>query len=494
MMETAINNLLLWLKESNQFKLNDKIHVVDTVDSGRGVFLLDGGNSLKRNEIVVSIPSNYQLNFYTVLHHISKFNSKIALENITLDTPDDTSNGPKTEIDPQDPRLKAYKIFQLDKLTELKSFQLLSLYILAEWILLPVWSSDCDEKTVSFWEPFFNVWPTRKELNTIPAIWLTEQSNEKNANSEILKQLFDLLPNQSKLNSDRIRKLVQNDWNVIKPYLDQWDIIFDTKLDLDKLFNHFVHIYFIINSRCLYCEIPLKQGKDDFEESNFTLVPFVDFLNHSDQMDQFCFPEVITSQKIGSGIGQFIMRVGSHEYNKTNEQIFLNYGPHSNDFLLCEYGFVMNENKWNFIDITNEIISLIDMKGDDKDEGITMIDFLKGNDYFGDYTINMDEISYRTLVALSLVVTKDYRRIEKFMQGYITEEFFMPKIKSTLLNILHDLSTSYTTNIIKLNELSKNIESFDFKGTGHRWYIDNMLCIYQDYLRIIENQVTALNH
>lgn len=498
-MQKAIDDLFTWLKQSKEFQFSDKIQVRDTEHSGRGIFLSDGNNPLTTNEIIISIPNDYQLDFYTVLHHISLFNPHIAYppsdEEITAESI--RKHHRAKMLDPNNPRYKAYEIFQLDKLLNLKSFQLLSLYILAEWILLPQWSQISDTKFASFWEPFFNIWPTRKELSSIPTIWLTRMNAIATSDSQILTQLFNLLPNESKLHSEKILKLVQDDWDVIRPYLEQWDKIFHSQIDLNELFNHFVHIYFIINSRCLYCELPLKQGMDDFIESNFTLVPLVDFLNHADEMDKFCYPEVqkdSVHSGVSNGVGQFIMRVGSHQYNKSNEQILLNYGPHSNDFLLCEYGFVMNQNKWNYIDITDYILHLINMQ-QEKDE---LVNFLSTNEYLGDYTINMDEFSYRTLVAISLIVTKDYRRVERFIQGYITEEFFIPKIKKTLLEILNQLNSKYKGKINNLNQLRNQIDSMDTKVldtscTDYKLYIDNLLCIYHGYMVITEKHANELN-
>ncbi|CAI4396269.1 CBM_collapsed_G0013700.mRNA.1.CDS.1 [Saccharomyces cerevisiae] len=122
---------------------------------------------------------------------------------------------------------------------------------------------------------------------------------------------------------------------------------------------------------------------------------------HFSASDLHCYPQLSPQLRSEGeniiGIGQFTIRCGDHLYDNINEELFLNYGAHSNDFLLNEYGFVVDGNKWNYLDISDEIIELID---DDKKEVKT---FLLEHDYWGDYTINETDISYRIFVALELL-------------------------------------------------------------------------------------------
>ena len=90
-------------------------------------------------------------------------------------------------------------------------------------------------------------------------------------------------------------------------------------------------------------DLPTSKNSAD----NFTMAPYVDFMNHS--CDDHC-----TLKIDGKG---FQVRTTS-QYN-TGDQVYLSYGPHSNDFLLCEYGFVIPDNKWNDLDISQYIIPLL---------------------------------------------------------------------------------------------------------------------------------------
>lgn len=91
---------------------------------------------------------------------------------------------------------------------------------------------------------------------------------------------------------------------------------------------------------------------------NLTLVPLVDFLNHNDDSQISCMPRIDRFQKKTSGLGKFSIVCGEHEYKTVGEEILLSYGPHSNDFLLNEYGFTLTENTWNYIDVSAEVEKL----------------------------------------------------------------------------------------------------------------------------------------
>lgn len=488
-METKISNLLKWLKNSDQFEFSDALEVIDGGESGRGVYLAKSVK-LKKNDTLISIPSSYQLNFHTVLYHISKFNKSISVPGITAN---DENNSTLSECSSQDqdPRYKAYSMLSQEFILQLSSFQLLALYILAEWTLLSNWVNHNNIPTgakpiSSFWQPFFDVWPTSSELRSIPAIWKCQRNNE---NFMIFDTLIKFLPYASKSHMDRISKLVCDDWNTIFPIIEKWKKIYLLNSVTDNdLFDKFLEIYFIINSRCLYCEIPVKKGSEEGILSNFTMVPLVDFLNHSDKTDFYCYPYVNNFKKDKiSGIGQFEIRVGDYEYNQLGDQIFLNYGAHSNDFLLNEYGFVLKENCWDFIDISKQIIELLHDKVSNIDEQRNLIQFLKENEYWNDYTLNRDEISYRTLIVLSLIVTKDFDRVAKFMNGYISEDFFLPKIRETLQNLLKEVLSDSINKLNALEKLNK-----DTNDTVISYCCRNIIVIYKNYIDILQVHMDKL--
>ena len=155
-MDDKISSLLEWLRQDDEFYLNECVEIKDTVQSGRGVYLDCG--ELKLNTPIVSIPGDYQLNKVSVLSHISHFNN--AIQGSIGNTPIKDASDYYNQTNDDDPRYKAYKLLTTSFLEKLSSFQLLSMYILAEWFLLPHWSNG---KITSFWKPFFECWPTNEK-------------------------------------------------------------------------------------------------------------------------------------------------------------------------------------------------------------------------------------------------------------------------------------------------------------------------------------------
>lgn len=457
MMNNKTARLIEWLKQSDDFYLSDKIEVRDIENSGKGIVLVKG--QIRKNEVLISVASSYQINFNTVLFHISKFNKDICFPNITYDHENnDYEEGPLLE---EDPRYKMYSVFRKSTINEFTSFQLLSLYILMEWKLLPELAQGT---IVSFWQPFFDVWPALDDLKSIPALWKTSKISP-------YKLLLPFLTSTSREHCDRISNLISQDWEILSPIIKQWLAVSALQYTMDEIYEIYLHIYFIINSRCLYAEVPLK--KDD-TTSKFTLVPYVDFVNHSEEIDRFCYPKIDYAHKDGSGLGQFVIRGGSYTYNTIGEQILFNYGPHSNDFLLNEYGFTIKRNNWNYIDISTIIKDIIIQKNDRK-----MIEFLEENGYWSDYMINADGFNYTSIVAISLYVTNDYDRVGKLVLGYLTEDYFLPKIKPLVTEILKNLIDGYASKKESLMEIGIS--------SANDICVYNLLNIYQGYIDVLRN-------
>ena len=458
-MEARIGRLIAWLKEANGFYISDQIAVKEIPSAGRGVVLAEG--VIRKNDTIISIPSSHQLNFGTVLHHISKFNREIDAPEVKTSGEGDGALG-EDGYEIEDPRFIAYSIFSTESLLQLTSFQLLSLYILAEWVLLPLWT---DGMVCSFWKPFFDVWPTADELRSIPSTWICEPDSP-------FKELVPLLPASSRQHAERIASSLESDWKVIFPVVETWlEKLPNTEMSPVKLYQKFLHIYFVINSRCLYADISLK--KDD-NASKFTLVPYVDFLNHSDKTDIYCYPQIDKRRNCRYGVGNFQIRCGSHSYSNLGEQFLFNYGPHSNDFLLCEYGFTLGQNNWNYIDVTDKIVRMLE-----KDPHMTQ--FLQKLGYWGEYTINADDISYRTFVALSTIATGDYLRVEKLTLGYVSEDYFTGKIRLILLDLINNLLEEFQQHM-------KNLEGLrEGKFKEDSLCVDNITRIYEGYLEILNS-------
>lgn len=108
-----------------------------------------------------------------------------------------------------------------------------------------------------------------------------------------------------------------------------WKKLFCLALPLEL----FQWAWFAVNTRAVFFQDTEKTGGNG-PESNMALAPYLDMFNHDaetsveagfDQVSR-CY-EIRTNQKI-----------------KKYDQVFINYGPHSNQKLFLEYGFITSNN------------------------------------------------------------------------------------------------------------------------------------------------------
>ncbi|KAH3665888.1 hypothetical protein OGAPHI_004077 [Ogataea philodendri] len=356
-----IDHLKRWLDGSTggpSAKISPKIDAVSDPQTGRSIFAT---SKLATNELIITIPYSYMLNYVTILKHLechTTWNSPAVSKSYVYV--------------PEEPKSALYSKFDLTKTLKLSSFQLVSLYLVLE-----------SHRPESFWKPFIDVLPNLNDFDSVPLLWIVESD-----------PVFDLLPlaikNHAKAQHDKFLQ----DYEVVQTFLAEY--ITDAQIMVPL--KEFLWAWLCCNSRCLYMELP--EILDKQLEDNFTLVPFVDFINHSlDDQTQVSL----------SPVSGFQVTIGEHAYSP-EDQIFFSYGAHNDDFLLCEYGFMLEEGKniWNTADLTPYVESLL--KPDQKK-------LLEEYNYNGDYTATKDEISFRTEVALVTLIEKRTSKVIDLING-----------------------------------------------------------------------------
>lgn len=157
----------------------------------------------------------------------------------------------------------------------------------------------------------------------------------------------------------------------------------------------------------------------------------------------------------------------------------MNYGAHSNDFLLNEYGFLISNNHWNNLDISKELKCILAKSPE-------TVAFLKEWDYWDDYTISVEDISYRIIIALSHLTTRDNRKVTNLINGYMSEDYFRKENYRILKNLLEQLKLNSISKITQLNKLTP----YDDLTTLYVWNIANL---YEDEIEIINTIITSIS-
>ncbi|CAK9441609.1 uncharacterized protein LODBEIA_P54770 [Lodderomyces beijingensis] len=381
--DKRVEALLEWIKYTEDDRkpsthsfISPKITVKNVEDSGRGIYAATA-SGISPHELIMNIPHAFLLNFTTVLNHIAKFN-KMELDRHVY-VPYDVKEDEFTEI---------YKQLTKPELLRLSSFQLLGMYLTFE-----------RKRPHSYWKPFIDMLPEMGEFELMPIRY-----------SQDLKRL---LPDTTRQMNDKLEKRFENDYDMVVKLLSSKTTAETVSKLLPK--EEFLLSWLCINSRCLYMDLPTSHESSD----NFTMAPYIDFINHS--CDDHCTLKI-------DGRGFQITTTNSYA---SDEQLFLSYGPHSNDFLLTEYGFTVPENKWNDLDISRYILPLL--------KPATVVDFLKDADYYDTYTLNRDGLSFRTEVALATLQESnpaESRRLRALINGNIDSTVYKRHSQIVLAEIL----------------------------------------------------------
>lgn len=131
--------------------------------------------------------------------------------------------------------------------------------------------------------------------------------------------------------------------------------------------------YFVCNSRSVYInsksiesiidEEMIKLKHLIIDQPNMALAPMLDLLNHQDEAKTRCqlshcekFIEE-NVQSINCGNINLTYMLFTLKSRKKYEQIFINYGPYNNTKLLVEYGFILRNNRMDFLEFSLDDIN-----------------------------------------------------------------------------------------------------------------------------------------
>nr|CAG8435445.1 8169_t:CDS:10 [Entrophospora candida] len=165
------------------------------------------------------------------------------------------------------------------------------------------------------------------------------------------------------------------------------DIKKNADLSMPITYDEFLWGWLNVNTRCIYMEETSQSSNDFRKENNIAIAPMLDFINHSNDA------------KIKGEFNKFnkSYEITTYDSIKKGQQVFINYGPHDNYFLLIEYGEVFE-------------IEL------EEQEKIMKHETLKNEGFLGDYTIHKSYASFRLLNSLRLLFSKNNSEIQEWKQ------------------------------------------------------------------------------
>ncbi len=266
------------------------------------------------------------------------------------------------------------------------------------------------------------------DFGTVPLVWSIQAHHidQKVSNGQgskdaswkrrFFRSLLEALPRHSQALECNVRRRFEQDWSRLCQLRDSnIDLLAEPALlssnpelarrivrsiDVDL----FLWAWLCVNSRCVFLPLGLADHAD-----NFTLAPVLDMANHTPDPALECKVRYATN-------GGLELCAPSHSRESQpgssaatmmpGDECFITYGPHSNEKLLSEYGFVLSprlhyrddaaeapsqsEGRWRgsrYVDVLmdQEVEAILAAQGS---SGQDKIELLQNRGYWGEFTIH----------------------------------------------------------------------------------------------------------
>ncbi|XP_036896501.1 SET domain-containing protein 4 isoform X2 [Sturnira hondurensis] len=203
-------------------------------------------------------------------------------------------------------------------------------------------------------------------------------------------EVVDLLPRPLRAKAQEQRARVQQLFASSRGFFSSLQPLFSEAVESIFSYSAFLWAWGTVNTRAVY----LAHGRRpclSAEPDTCALAPYLDLLNHS--------PTVQVNAAFNEETRCYELRTGSRW--RPREEVLICYGPHDNQRLLLEYGFVPPRNPHACVHVTQDVlvkyIPAADKQMDRK------ISILKDHDFTENLTFGWDGPSWRLLTALKLL-------------------------------------------------------------------------------------------
>ncbi|NWU94516.1 SETD4 protein, partial [Upupa epops] len=225
----------------------------------------------------------------------------------------------------------------------------------------------------SLWKPYLDVLP---ETYTCPVC--------------LEHDVINLLPEPLRKKAQEQRTMVQELYVSARPFLSSLQPLFGENTETIFNYSSLEWAWCTINTRSIYMKHSQKECFS-LEPDVYALAPYLDLLNHS--------PNVQVKAAFNEQTRRYEIWTNSHY--KKYEEVFICYGPHDNQRLLLEYGFVAKDNPHSSVYVSSDILlkyfPVLDKQRNAK------LSILKDHDFLENLTFGWDGPSWRLLTALKLL-------------------------------------------------------------------------------------------
>uniref|UniRef100_A0A8C6VRW8 SET domain containing 4 n=1 Tax=Naja naja TaxID=35670 RepID=A0A8C6VRW8_NAJNA len=222
----------------------------------------------------------------------------------------------------------------------------------------------------SVWKPYLDLLP---ETYTCP-VYLEQET-------------LNLFPEPLRRKALEQRSMIQDLFASSKQFFSSLQPLFPEDVEIIFNFSAFRWAWCTINTRTVF----MKHSQKDFfsrEPDIYALAPFLDLLNHNPKAQvKASFNENTKCYEIKTHLG----------YQKYKE-VYISYGPHDNQRLLLEYGFVASDNPHSCVHVSTGKTLTRSIQNNKKLRTI-----FKNTFFPSDLTFGWDGPSWTLLTALKLL-------------------------------------------------------------------------------------------
>ncbi|CAM2096925.1 SET domain-containing protein 4 [Caretta caretta] len=225
----------------------------------------------------------------------------------------------------------------------------------------------------SVWKPYLDVLP---KTYTCPVC--------------LEQEVVRLLPEPLRRKAEEQRTVVQELYTSSKTFFFSLQSLFTENVETVFNYDALRWAWCTINTRTVYMKHSQRECFSR-EPDVYALAPYLDLLNHS--------PNVQVKAAFNEQTRCYEIRTDSH--CRRHEELFISYGPHDNQRLLLEYGFVAINNPQSGVYVSADIL-LKHLLSADKQRNMKL-SILKDHNLLENLTFGRDGPSWRLLTALKLL-------------------------------------------------------------------------------------------
>ncbi|KAI0543747.1 SET domain-containing protein [Xylaria curta] len=225
--------------------------------------------------------------------------------------------------------------------------------------------------------------------------------------------------------------------------------------------DRYRHAWLLVNSRTFYyLDAALKRRRSTDRNDHMTLQPVADLFNHADEGgchvafggDGFAFRATVPCRK--------------------GEEVRICYGRHGGDFLLVEYGFVMQDNCWDEVLLDEVVLKRLDEAQKTR---------LEDAGFLGRYVLDRDTVCHRTQVALRLLCCKVGEWM-RFVNGSDDGEGSQGAVDALLLELLREYVAIVEDTVGRIRVLE----------VGEGSQVDMLIERWEQIRKLVDTRIASL--